>query len=174
MSRTILTLTAVMLLTAACGGNGGDTRTTTGDGSGTATSTSTGTRRVLNGSVCGLLTAAEIEAVLKTGQPITATEGGGDDVDRSCSYVVQSVPVLSLTLLGEREREDWDALKNIPGTSVTGLSGGAEAAYVQLNNSNYVHKNGLQAAFQVLLPPANETTQSLGPRFAQTIADRLP
>lgn len=196
--RTLVwsTLAGAALLLAACGGgdgsagDGGDG----GSGSGTAADKTSGapdkaggsggsggTGRRLNGSVCTLLTVAEVEAALKLGVPLTPTETGGRDEDRSCAYAmtvqgVAGAPALVVTLLGER-----DSVSGVAGyrqaypRAVAVQVRGAEA--LQLDSSGpgvVVYKNGLLAYVQPVAFPQGETTLAIATKLAEPIAGRLP
>lgn len=132
-----------------------------------------GTKK-LPGSVCALLTTAEVDAVTKLNQPLSTAESGGGDEDRVCNYVVGGVgSVLAVTLQGEREPEDWSAVKSIPGILTIEVRG-AEARFLPLNNVAYVNKNGLTAALLIVVTAPGETPQTATTKLAQVIANRLP
>lgn len=132
-----------------------------------------GTKK-LPGSVCALLTTAEVDAVTKLNQPLSTAESGGGEEDRVCNYVVGGVgSVLAVTLQGEREPEDWSAVKSIPGILTVEVRG-AEARFLPLNNIAYVNKNGLTAAMLIVATAPGETPQTATTKLAQAIANRLP
>lgn len=188
----LLLAVAGLLLVAACGGESTTATDSTdvatkgvvdktgsgsssGSGSGSSAASKSATGKKLQGSVCQLLTVAEAEAVLKSGQTLTTYDPPADaDSDRSCAYLfAQTAPLLVLSLQGELEPVDWNGLKAIPGSKAVSVRN-AEAVFVSLTNVTYVQKNGLAVAIQVVVPPAGETYESAGAKLAQSIAARLP
>jgi hypothetical protein len=175
------------LLLAACGGGGGngasDKSSTTTTNSGNATSKpgsntttsggATGTRK-LPGKVCDLLTTAEVDAVTRLGQPLTAVEATDPGEERRCGYLVSgAAPIVVIQLQGEREAVDWPALKSVPG-AVTVDVRGAEARFIPTVNGMYVYKNGIAVVILIVVPGPGETAQTATAKLAQAVANRLP
>ncbi len=140
-----------------------------------ATSSKAPAGKKLPGGVCQLLTVAEVEAVLKSGQTLTAVESPPDPTtDRGCNYVFGGVAsLLALSLQGEVEPLDWPAVKGLPGAKLVSVRGG-EAVFWPTTNVLYVHKNGLAVVVQVVAAPSGESAESASSKLAQPIVDRLP
>ncbi len=182
----VVAVAACCLFASACGSDAATTIDKTGavekgviDKTGSSSSSSAASKaatgKKLSGSVCQLLTVAEVEAVLKSGQTLTTyEEPPSADTDRSCSYVFgQGFPVLVISLQGELEPLDWNGLKAVPGSKAVAVRG-AEGLFVSMVNVMYVQKNGLAVAIQIVATPANETFESASAKLAQSIGERLP
>ncbi len=129
--------------------------------------------RKLPGSVCALLTPAEIEAVVKLGSPAAGIEANEPGIERSCTYGPLGVAAVALTLQGELEPLDAGGLRGLPGAKRSQLRN-AEAVYWPTTAVLYVIKGQLAVTVQVVIPPAGETAESAELKLAQSIADRLP
>ncbi len=196
MRTTIWSLiVGAMLLLAACGGDGaasdaGDRADTdarevvdkTGSapdkGSGAARG---GTGKRLSGSVCSLLTVAEVEAAVKSGQTLTTGESGGASEDRVCSYLMNlgggvAVPVLTISLLGERDPVSGVADYRLAYPRAVAISvRGAEAVQLDPSGPGFVvYKNGLLAYVQPVAIAGSETTLAIATKLAEPVAGRLP
>ncbi|MCC6236805.1 MAG: hypothetical protein IT299_04435 [Dehalococcoidia bacterium] len=189
--RTWMTATFATwcLLVAACGGETAPTVDRTDvatkgvtDKTGSGSSSSSGstaskaaTGKKLPGGVCQLLTVAEVEAVVKSGQTLTTVESAPDPTsERSCIFVVAgAAPIVALSLQGELEPLDWPAIKALPGAKTVSARGG-EAVFWPTTNVLYVQKNGLAVTVQVVVAPSGETVESASSKLAQPIVDRLP
>lgn len=192
-TRVVAAALVCCLLLSACGGEStvavdtsaaatkgvvdktGASSAASGTSSGSSTTSKAAAGKKLAGSVCQLLTAAEVEAVVKSTQTITPSENPGDrEIERSCSYIVaQAAPILVLSLKGELEPPDIAGLKTAPGSKSVAVRGG-EAVWVGMVNVLAVHKNGLQVNIQLVVAPDGETFESASTKLAQQVVDRLP